>query len=74
MALYKCKECSKKVSETAQFCPNCGATRKILEQGFNEQSTAQGIIGCFSLIAICCAMSAPLLKVIFKLWANLGSG
>ena len=28
MALTRCPECRKKISESAQFCPNCGFSFK----------------------------------------------
>ena len=32
MALIKCTECEKEISEKAEKCPNCGAPNKVLEQ------------------------------------------
>ena len=32
MALIKCKECGKEISDQAKICPNCGAKTEVLEQ------------------------------------------
>ena len=36
MALTRCPECRKKISESAQFCPNCGFSFKISGFSFKE--------------------------------------
>ena len=39
MALIKCPECEKEVSDLAESCPNCGLNikRYILQQKLNDQ-------------------------------------
>ena len=32
MALIKCKECGKEMSNKADFCPNCGAKMDLEEE------------------------------------------
>ena len=42
MALTRCPECRKKISESAQFCPNCGFSFKKDEM--NLKSTKLHLI------------------------------
>jgi len=49
MALIKCYECSKDISDKAENCPNCGAPKSeksIIEENSNENSelTKEGIV------------------------------
>ena len=46
MALTRCPECRKKISESAQFCPNCGFSFKeedleIYKQKLEERGHRQ---------------------------------
>jgi hypothetical protein len=56
MALISCPECKKKISDSAENCPNCGfqlTPEKIAEIKEKEQQTHKGCgIGCLSNIAI----------------------
>jgi len=56
MSLITCPECKKKVSDTADSCPNCGCQftpEKIAEIKVKEQRVQKGCgIGCLSVIAI----------------------
>ena len=52
MAMITCPECKKKISETADSCPNCGY-QKIAEIKKKEQQALKGCgIGCLSVIVI----------------------
>jgi hypothetical protein len=49
MALVKCKECGKDVSEKAESCPNCGAPVEVKPKSFRlSKSEKKG--GCLSSI------------------------
>jgi hypothetical protein len=56
MALISCPECKKKISDSAENCPNCGfllTPEKIAEIKKNDEQTQKvGTIGCLSIIAI----------------------
>ena len=39
MALTRCPECRKKISESAQFCPNCGFSFKEEDLEIYKQKT-----------------------------------
>ena len=47
MALVKCNECGKKISDTAKTCPHCGAKNLLV-----QSSKKKGIIVVCSLIGI----------------------
>ena len=57
MALVKCKECGKEISNTAKTCPNCGAVQK--KSGF----------GCLTIILIIVALGV-LLAVFASLFSS----
>ena len=51
MALIKCPECGKDVSDTAETCPNCGFTTKRKKESKNGKLPAISMtIGIASLI------------------------
>ena len=54
MAMITCPECKKKISETADSCPNCGyqlTPEKIAETKKKERQVQKGCgIGCLSVI------------------------
>ena len=57
MALISCPACNKKISESADFCPNCGyhITQEVIRQVRRDKpgSTSKGCaIGCFAVIAL----------------------
>ncbi|OOH85127.1 hypothetical protein BMT54_11855 [Pasteurellaceae bacterium 15-036681] len=41
MALQRCPECRKKISENAQFCPNCGFSFKEADLEIYKQKLEQ---------------------------------
>jgi len=41
MALTRCPECRKKISESAQFCPNCGFSFKEEDLEIYKQKLEQ---------------------------------
>lgn len=49
MALVKCKECKKEVSDNADTCPHCG----IKNPGITKKDS---LIGCAGFIVICLAV------------------
>jgi len=55
MALITCPECKKKISDTANSCPNCGyklTPEKVHEIKKKEKATNPLALGCLFLIAI----------------------
>ena len=61
MALIKCPECGKEISDTAKSCPNCGYEKGKLEQNSNSNQSLSksAIIKLIAVvviffIAICC--------------------
>jgi len=48
MALVKCKECEKEVSDKAEKCPNCGAPIEVKSKSFRLSKSEGG--GCLSKI------------------------
>lgn len=58
MALIKCKECGKEISNTASFCPHCGCNG--LMQEINNKTAIKIIITIFTIFFI----SLFVLKVI----------
>ena len=61
MALIKCRECGKDISETAEKCPHCGAT--VLN---GLQATGELLEGCSG-----CLMAIVGLIVVFFLIYNM---
>lgn len=63
MALINCPECKKKVSDTAEHCPNCGfavkayvekkKSQQISSKEINESSSLIGIIFIAVIICVC---------------------
>ena len=51
MSLVKCKECGKEISNTAKFCPHCGA--KLKKKG----------IGCFAVFLIAVGIFGAILII-----------
>ena len=54
MALTRCPECRKKISESAQFCPNCGFSFKeedleIYKQKLEQRRQQNAEINYFNL-------------------------
>jgi DNA-directed RNA polymerase subunit RPC12/RpoP len=57
MALIKCPECKKEISDTTQACPNCGydlkASKRKLDQAKAAKGCGQGCgIGCLVIFVI----------------------
>jgi len=56
MAMITCPECKKKISESADSCPNCGyqlTPEKIAEIKKKEQQALKGYgIGCLSVVIV----------------------
>ena len=66
MALIKCKECGKKVSDTATECPHCG----IELQATNESTINLGIIDYILIgliILVCVATLLSSLSILMKI-------
>lgn len=38
MALIKCPECGKEISDMAETCPNCGCPRSLIEKKVREET------------------------------------
>jgi hypothetical protein len=57
MALIKCKECGKKISNTAKTCPNCGAKNKKKGLGIGG-ILLLSIVTFFLLVIICSQISS----------------
>lgn len=56
MALVKCSECGKEISNSAKTCPNCGAKNKKKGIGVGGVLLL-GIVSFFLLVIICSQMS-----------------
>jgi len=56
MALTKCPECSKKISDSAPQCPNCGATSEAMDRARFANGCSEG---CLSLMIL--AFATPIL-------------
>ena len=52
MALIRCKECGRKVSNQAEQCPNCGFSIIQSVISNNKPNNSRKIIKCLSLIGI----------------------
>lgn len=47
MALIKCPECGKEISDKATSCPNCGCPSTDIEDAEKINDTTQGILALF---------------------------
>lgn len=54
MALIKCKECNKEISETARKCPNCGAITEKTKAINKVLLKLISLIGIFLVIILVC--------------------
>ena len=66
MALIKCKECGKSISDTATICPNCGIELQIT----NESTINLGIIDYILIgliILVCVATLLSSLSILMKI-------
>ena len=52
MALIKCKECSREISDKASLCPNCGIPVANIDLGDNTYTGIKVISFCFPLIGL----------------------
>ena len=53
MALIKCQECGKEISDKATSCPHCGAvTNESLPLGMNKTQVAKDAQGCMKFFLI----------------------
>lgn len=65
MALIKCQECGKEISEKADSCPNCGFKIKKTEQNSSSQlkvGTVISIIACAIILILICYIFAINIK------------
>lgn len=52
MALIKCKECNKKISDTAQTCPHCGFNIQKQKEEEQKKIFEKYTNGCLLIIVI----------------------
>ena len=55
MALKKCKECGKEISDSAKACPHCGATSTATKM--QEIGCAMTFIGVLILVIVIAVLS-----------------
>ena len=54
MALIKCWECGKQISDTAAACPSCGAAKKVDEAERFAKSVAQTLMNAGTIPCPAC--------------------
>lgn len=52
MALIKCRECGKDISDKAKSCPNCGFEKKNFAQSLEETGETMQSVGCAMTLLI----------------------
>mgnify|MGYP000227759047 CR=1 FL=1 len=57
MALIRCPECGKEISDSAQVCPNCGCKTELGNQNEIMKTSLLADIG-FTVLGIICAIFA----------------
>ena len=57
MALIRCPECGKEISDSAQVCPNCGCKTELGNQNEIMKTSLLADIG-FTVLGIICAFVA----------------
>lgn len=63
MAMIKCRECGKDISDTAKVCVNCGAPLKNGE--FHKELNAAKRVAIFIIISLALICIFNILSVIF---------
>ena len=53
MALIKCSECGKEISDKATTCPNCGSPTVSFEKAKEENTQAIAFIGGIAVLIAC---------------------
>lgn len=59
MALIKCPECGKEVSDKALSCPNCGYAMTVRIDENNDERHRESAIGIIGLIFACLGFFIP---------------
>lgn len=57
MALIRCPECGKEISDSAQVCPNCGCKTELGNQNDIMKTSVLADLG-FTVLGIICAILA----------------
>ena len=63
MALIRCPECGKEISDSAQVCPNCGCKTELGNQNEIMKTSLLVDIG-FTVLGIICAIDAFVVLII----------
>ena len=63
MALIRCPECGKEISDSAQVCPNCGCKTELGNQNDIMKTSLLADIG-FTVLGIICAIFAFVVLII----------
>lgn len=81
MALIKCKECGKEISDQAKVCVHCGyslvkkSSQEVTEHGKKDTFALVGLIlGCCSIIAWIIPLLGYPCTIIGIIFSALGSG
>jgi len=53
MAIIKCQECGREISDTADFCPHCGWNLKQKRKERAQKQAQKELDGCLSLVVKC---------------------
>ena len=81
MALIKCPECGKEISDTAKQCPNCGFVlkkepsmkEKIMNEGTEVVSSMKPVLNKYKRILFCVLTFIASLVVFSIVWAIVGN-